>query len=531
MSRGGGIARGLASGINGYIRGVMIKRNMDREDKRDAWDEEQRGNLRADRARTDAERQALIDAGQPVQAEVANDVQKDDDGNYMPAVPAYRAGGQRYDSMAEASGAASAANAPDAVAQRQSAALRGIGKPLEAAQLEAATTSVKAGKFQLEKGQEEWLDQKWDKAIGSVGSVADGAEILTTLLGRKVTTAMSEDGKKVQFMAEGPNGQMVKMGTEFSSDAKGLQQFIMAHSKTMTAAQKIGGIQAIESFEESKRQFLENKRLQEKQIDNQASFQNASLGIARGNQAISQGHLDLAKTKRQDDLEADPLRKLPGPVKAALTGYDSALKGIDAAMSKAQAEGQWDPQSPGAKELIARQRDYQHKREQLLKPHLKDAGGGAYPFGDTAGAEPKTTAGKAARAAEGIPGSITLNPQGTAFSASTAPTATTAGVKAPPTAPGAVAPAQPAQDPLLVALGADNSSAGQIVAQKAPALRQAADGVRAAQAQVVQAAQSRDPQAVAQASQQVQAAAAQVRALIGDLNPPQAQAVMKALGL
>jgi hypothetical protein len=530
MSRGGGIARGLASGINGYIRGVMIKRNMDREDKRDAWDEEQRGNLRADRARTDAERQALIDAGQPVQAEVANDVQKDDDGNYMPAVPAYRAGGQRYDSMAEASGAASAANAPDAVAQRQSAALRGIGKPLEAAQLEAATTSVKAGKFQLEKGQEEWLDQKWDKAIGSVGSVADGAEILTSLLGRKVTTAMSEDGKKVQFMAEGPNGQMVKMGTEFSSDAKGLQQFIMAHSKTMTAAQKIGGIQAIESFEESKRQFLENKRLVEKRLNEDERHNRATEGHQAATLGVAQGTLQLAKDKRADDLEADPLRKLPGPVKAALTGYDAALKGIDAAMSKAQAEGQWDPQSPGAKELIARQRDYQHKREQLLKPHLKDAGG-AYPFGDTAGAEPKTTVGKAARAAEGIPGSITLNPQGTAFAASKPPTATAAGVKAPSTAPGAVAPAQPAQDPLLVALGADNSSAGQIVAQKAPALRQAADGVRAAQAQVVQAAQSRDPQAVAQASQQVQAAAAQVRALIGDLNPPQAQAVMAALGL
>lgn len=97
----------------------------------------------------------------------------------------------------------------------------------------------------------------------------------------------------------------------------------------------------------------------------------------------------------------------------------------------------------------------------------------------------------------------------------------------------AAAPAAaPAADPVLQALGATgNNSVSSIVAQQVPALRAAADGIRAAQQQVVQAAQSQNPAGVQQATQAVSAAAAKLDSLLKDMNPPQAQAVKKALGV
>jgi hypothetical protein len=87
-------------------------------------------------------------------------------------------------------------------------------------------------------------------------------------------------------------------------------------------------------------------------------------------------------------------------------------------------------------------------------------------------------------------------------------------------------------DPVLAALGGGgNNAISGIMAQKVPQLQQAAAAIRAAQTEVVQAARSQSPQATQQATQKVQAAAAQLDALLQDMNPPQAAAVKKALGI
>lgn len=105
-------------------------------------------------------------------------------------------------------------------------------------------------------------------------------------------------------------------------------------------------------------------------------------------------------------------------------------------------------------------------------------------------------------------------------------------LKARVAAASAAPAAAPAVDPVLQALGATGgSSVAGIVAQQAPALRAAADAIRAAQQQVVQAAQGQNPAGVQQATQAVTAAAAKLDALLKDMNPPQAQAVKKALGV
>jgi hypothetical protein len=90
----------------------------------------------------------------------------------------------------------------------------------------------------------------------------------------------------------------------------------------------------------------------------------------------------------------------------------------------------------------------------------------------------------------------------------------------------------PAADPLLQALGAGGgSSIDRIVGERAPALKQAADAIRAAQAEVVSAAKSQNPAMTQAATQKVSAAAAQLDQLLQGMNPAQAQSVKKALGV
>jgi hypothetical protein len=92
--------------------------------------------------------------------------------------------------------------------------------------------------------------------------------------------------------------------------------------------------------------------------------------------------------------------------------------------------------------------------------------------------------------------------------------------------------AAPAADPLLTAMGAEGGSAiAQMQAAKAPQLRAAADAIRAAQAEVVQAGKSGQQAAVQAAMAKVQAASNALNMLLKDMNPPQAEAIKRALGV
>jgi hypothetical protein len=285
----------------------------------------------------------------------------------------FRVAGKGYSDQASADAAATAANAPDAVAQRQSDAYRRIGKPMEAAQLENATLQGKAAKFTLEKGQQEWLDQKFDKQLSTIGSPQDLVSVISgssLVGGRKVSIVTGADGKG-QLVAMSDDGMQTKIGKEFdvkNFDAvKAMTQF----SQSMTPGQKISALQQFAQFEESKRQFEVNKDLQREQI-----------GISRGHLGIAQQGLKLQKDKFEADLKNDPTHNLPPAVKLTVGGIDKTLAGIESAMTKAQAEGQWDPKSEGGRELLARQAKLINDRNKVLKPYL---GGGAAVSDDPLG--------------------------------------------------------------------------------------------------------------------------------------------------
>lgn len=410
MGRFDQVARVFSEGINGYLRGTQIQHGLDREKKEDDWRDEQRTNQRADRERSESERRTLIDASKPLETERPNDVLGDDEGNAMPAVPAYRVGTTRYDTQGEADMAAAAGNTPEAASARLGAAYRSIGKPLEAVQLDSATTQAKAAKFTLDKGMQEHLDQQFDKRIASITDPTQLAGILSKspmVGGKEVSAVKSADGKTVDLVVTGDDGQQVKIGQPIPNSAKGVKEAIIKFSQSMKPGEKISALQHIEQFDEQQRQFDETKRIQQEQFAVNKSLQERQIGI-------SGATLGLAREKHDADLKNDPMRNLPPVVKLSVGGVDKALAGIDTAITKAQAENQWDPKAQGAKELLARQAALISQRNTLIKPYLEaapGAGSGGKPsYEQFIGAAPASAGGKAIAAAP--PGSVTQQPGG-----------------------------------------------------------------------------------------------------------------------
>jgi hypothetical protein len=516
----------LASAINGYLRGMQIKHGMDKDASDQQFQSEQRDAWRADRDRAESERRALVDAAAPA------NVEEGAGGFTKPASADNRDVGQPGDVGVENGGlikgvtvngqaapdaktaglSAASYNAPEAVAQRQASAYRRIGKPVEAAQLENATLQGQKAKFELSKEQQQYVDEQFDKKIATITSPQQLAQVVSgspLVQGRQVDVVMSADGKKAQLVSKTDDGMQVKIGEEFDADKNGVGKAIIGWSQSMKPAEKVAGLMHIAQFEEGQRQFQERQKMEESHFQTNKGLQQQQIGISAAHLGIARDELKLHERKLDEDLKNDPARNLPGAVKMSVAGLDKTLSGIDAAITKAQAEGQWDPKAAGAKDLLARQAQLQNRRQQLLKPYI--GGDAATPgAGDYMGyrsAQPATPTGKAI--ANAPPGSVSLQPGGSYTSTAAG------GLPAPPAAaPAAAAPAAPAgpqRDPFVAMLNASgNPSLDSVVAPKAEALRGAAVELKKAQQQFLAAAQSKDPAAIQQAGQAQQAAAAKL---------------------
>jgi hypothetical protein len=109
-----------------------------------------------------------------------------------------------------------------------------------------------------------------------------------------------------------------------------------------------------------------------------AAHQAATLSVQRGQLAISQAA--EARRKVIEENEA----KIPVAVKTLYGTYAQELKSIGSAVTKAMAEGTWNPESPSAQALLMRQQLLTKQSGDLLKPFLPAAAGS----GGAASADP-----------------------------------------------------------------------------------------------------------------------------------------------
>lgn len=394
-----GILSFLAGAASGYMKGTMMDRDMKQEDEDRAARKEDREYVRKIRAREESDRATLAAAGaepdvgaggmtKPVTADNRDVGQPGEpgaaDGGLTPGVTA---GGKQYATR-------DAAMARDAITERTAAAYRKIGKPAEAIQLENSAVAVKAAKFALDKAQKQFLDEQFDKKTASITNPKDLENVLSgseLVQGRKVSSVTSPDGKSVQLVTVGDDGSQQMLGKPFSNDEAGVQKAIIAWSQSMTTGQKITAMQHLQTFEEGRRQFDETKRIQQEQFQENKRLQEKQIGISAANLGVAQGGLKLNQDKYEADLKRDPMRNVPPVVDMTVKGLDKALGTIETTITKAMADGNWDPKGAGPQELLTRQADLTRKRNALLKPYMEaanDAAGGGKPGATPAAYKP-----------------------------------------------------------------------------------------------------------------------------------------------
>ena len=116
------------------------------------------------------------------------------------------------------------------------------------------------------------------------------------------------------------------------------------------------------TFKQSQDQFNVTKGLQQQQI-----------GISGGSLKLAQAENLRKQTLFDNDA------KVPEVVKKSYASLETAAKAMDAAIYKAQADGLFRPEDPGAQRLMADRAAVSLKMANLLKPYMPDGTPGAAP--------------------------------------------------------------------------------------------------------------------------------------------------------
>ena len=235
--------RGMASFIagfgNGYFKAQDKKYERERQEKQDAWQEEQQGRQRKEWDRADRLESDLQAAGTPIAVEQPNDVLKDDDGNDMPAVPPLRVGTQRYATMEEATKAAADANTPEAQNKRMVQAYRNAGQFDKAVTMENQLRQGEAADMQLAnlKFQEKlgnWMGGGFDGFRDGINTYESGP-----FKGKKIDFITSPDGKTRTIGIVGADGEVAPTALTVPNTQEGLIQLGFLLDKTVKPADRL----------------------------------------------------------------------------------------------------------------------------------------------------------------------------------------------------------------------------------------------------------------------------------------------------
>ncbi len=383
----------LLAGLgNGYNKGTQQQFENDRDTKLDqikldraaqeatefAQMQQDRTALRAAGAPVVATPDTVVDAnGNTVQRMVKPDTMDNADvgqpGEAPVTTPAMRVGMQGMLAPAAVPGALAAQNTPDAIRMRQMAVIA-QQNPEKAATLQAADLRMKAAT--IEQSQQQFDSQLNDAAKSgwdSLGKFMDDSPSSPS----KGKWVPSEDGKKMRaYKADPTSGALVPTGVEFDNSPSGLADAAQFFSKSVPITAKVAHFTA---------QQAEDRK--EKHDQATEEYQRGMLGVAQQNAATTEGY--------RKDMGAAALTKADRPAgggnavdrmseadKLTFGDINKQRETINAAITKAQAEGAWDDKSPNAQTLLTRQRALSMQGQALLKKYQSDdAAAAADPLG------------------------------------------------------------------------------------------------------------------------------------------------------
>lgn len=229
----------LAGFGGGYLKAKDKALEDERRAKQDAWQEEVQGRQRKEWESKDRLDADLKDAVTPVAVEQPDDVLKDDDGNDMPAVPAFRAGTKRFATMEEATKAANELNTPEAQSTRVLDAYKRNGQFDKALTMQTAMRQGELGEIQLANAKfqqriGDWMGGGFDGFRDGLNGYEGGP-----FKGKKVDFVLSEDGKTRSVVSIGPDGQPQPTGLVVPNTNEGLYQLGYILDKSVTPADRL----------------------------------------------------------------------------------------------------------------------------------------------------------------------------------------------------------------------------------------------------------------------------------------------------
>jgi hypothetical protein len=244
------------AGLGGGAMSESIRqKDKARQDKFDQIEFDRADAEKQQRARQQAMQTKMADASAPVQVQdgatvsgiaptpatytdsdvAASDVRQariasDRTGVQTPATatPAIVVNGQQYPTMQAATQAATAANDPAAVANRQAQVMATMGDPLAAQRLRTGARQEQLGQLQLDAAQKEAIDKEFDRHLQGAGDFDGIAKIISDSKADgqggalKVQAVPSADGKTVAFVKVNPDGTTSPTPYQFEKSPKGL---------------------------------------------------------------------------------------------------------------------------------------------------------------------------------------------------------------------------------------------------------------------------------------------------------------------
>lgn len=370
---------GMGGFLAGMAQGYGTVMNFKRQADEDEWRREERERMRKDREEADALKAGLKAAGTPVTVEPGEVYQPamDDEGNAMPANPTaatFAVRGVRFDTRDKADAAAAAQNSPAAVAARQAGVLGSFGKVSEAMQLRSAAQQQELAGLQTEEARAQANARKFYRAAAEAALQGgwDGVA--------RFATENYNDGRTYKPVTNDKGGARLVAYAQDGKELGGMDFASPADFLSFTYARS----DPSKYVERADRQ--EREKREQANSDRTYGLNVAQLEVQARN-AERQHQLALANYRLSASREArDPFTKMPESRKLEHQTNAARIKDISAAITKAQAEGSWNPKSENARALQTDLATLQAKNELLLdggkQPHD--------PFGILGDGQPTT---------------------------------------------------------------------------------------------------------------------------------------------
>ncbi|HWH81274.1 MAG TPA: hypothetical protein VNU71_03455 [Burkholderiaceae bacterium] len=289
-----------------------------------------------------------------------------------PNLPAQRVGMQGLLTPEKAAAEAARQNTPEAMRARQLAELQ-KQSPEKAAALQAHDLTLKNTQIDLAaKEYDAGMNKAASRGLGSLVDWTNNSGSSDF----KAKLVVSADGKTGEIHEVQPDGTLKPTGLSFANTAQGAAEAATMLARTVPPTAKL-------------KHYMDVKESDRKESHDLAteSYQNRMAGVAEKNAETNEQY-------RKDMGDAAGLRaEKAGTSKSAVDRMSESDKltfadinkqreTINAAITKAQAEGMWDDKAPGSQQLQTRLNALNMRAQAMTSKYERDgASGAADPLG------------------------------------------------------------------------------------------------------------------------------------------------------